>query len=374
METRLCIVNLYARALFAPPVPAPFGGSEVQMAGLARQFARRSGWRVSMLVGDFGQPARERLEGIEFIRSVPIGQLGWLARALNSRRYARAFRAADADLYLITADAGTLIWRLARFCRRRGRRLVNRISSDSYTDPDFLREDPVRAHLYERALRSCDLVVAQNAAQARNLRELFGIHALTAEPLGSELPAEGETPERRHVLWVGRARAMKRPELFMDLCEALPSQRFVMILSADEPELAAAVRRAAARLPNLALHESVPHSEMRAHYLAARVLVNTSDYEGFPASFVEAFCAGTPVVSLHADPDELLSRQGLGHYARGDAADLLLGMRRLLEDAQHAEQTGRRVLDYARRHYDPKRVADRYEEIFRLALEKGKRP
>ncbi|MBE7560796.1 glycosyltransferase family 4 protein [bacterium] len=374
MERRLCIVNLYARALFQPAVAAPFGGSEVQMAGLARAFARRPGWRVSMVVGDFGQPPREEIEGITFIRSVRVGQLNLLARLLNSRRYLRAFREADADLYLITADAGTLIWRLARFCRRHGRRLVNRVSSDSYADAGFLSDDPVRAHLYERALRQCDLVVAQNAGQVVNLRELFGVYAVTVNALGPPVLDEAEQPQRRHVLWVGRARRMKRPELFMELAEALPHQSFVMILSPDEPDFAETVERAARLVHNLTLVPGVPPSAMRDYYLSAKVLVNTSDYEGFPSTFVEAFCAGVPVVSLHADPDELLSRQELGCCARGDMDDLVAGVRKLVENSQHWRQVSLRALEYARQHYDPERVVARYEELFKLALEKGKRP
>ncbi len=373
MDRRLCIVNLYARALFQPALPCPFGGSEVQMAGLARCFAQR-GWRVSLIVGDFGQPPREEIDGIRFIRSAKVGQLGLLARALNSRRYQSAFKAADADLYLITADAGTLIWRLARFCRRHGKRLVNQMSSDSFADANFLREDPVRAQLYEHAIKQCDLVIAQNARQVENLRELFGVFAVTADQLGPPLLGEDEQPERRHVLWVGRARRMKRPEIYMDLCEALPQQPFVMVLSPDEPDFAETVRRSAQRLPNLTLVEGVPPARMRDYYLAAKALVNTSDYEGFPTTYVEAFAAGVPVVALNSDPDELLSRHGLGFYARGDRDDLVAGVKQLCADPEEWRAASRRVREYARQHYDPARVVDRYEELFQRALAMGKRP
>ena len=371
MTTRLCIENLYARALFEPSVAAPFGGTEVQLAELARRMAAREGWQVTVTAGNFGQPAREHIEGIDFVRSITPGQTSLPARALNSWRYWSAWKRANADIYLASADAGTVLWRLAQFCRRYKKRLVNRISSDSYVDPEFLRQDERRAKLYGAALKGCDMVVVQNRLQAEALRDYFGIFPLTVGSMAATSAEEVPRAAREHVLWVGRARTMKRPEVFLDLCEALPQLAFTMVISRDEPDLLEAVRREAARLSNLTLKEDVRPANMADLYRRAVMLVNTSDYEGFPSTFVEAFAAGAPVVSLHADPDGLLSG-GLGINAKGDREDLVAAVRMLASDDERWTACHTKALEHAREHHDPDRVTDRYEELFRRVLEKGR--
>ena len=44
----------------------------------------------------------------------------------------------------------------------------------------------------------------------------------------------------------------------------------------------------------------------------AAILLSTSDQEGFPNTFLEAWSAGTPVVSLKIDPDRIIEQMGLG--------------------------------------------------------------
>ena len=48
-----------------------------------------------------------------------------------------------------------------------------------------------------------------------------------------------------------------------------------------------------------------------ALYDRAKVLVNTSDVEGFPNSYLQAWIRGVPVVTL-IDPDGVIEREGLG--------------------------------------------------------------
>ena len=59
------------------------------------------------------------------------------------------------------------------------------------------------------------------------------------------------------------------------------------------------------------MHGLVARDRLPALYSAATALLCTSDYEGFPNTFLEAWSFGTPVVSM-VDPDSLLSTRGLG--------------------------------------------------------------
>ena len=147
---------------------------------------------------------------------------------------------------------------------------------------------------------------------------------------------------------------MKQPDLFLDLAERLPRQSCVMIVNAeaDQEGLHQRILERAQAMPNLALHVNVPLSEMEQHFARARVFVNTSTYEGFPNTFVQAALNGVPVVSWRVDPDRLLSQEVIGLCAGGSFDRLL----ELVEDCCASEEKrkalGRRAQEYAYAHHD----------------------
>lgn len=61
---RLCFVSLYSYPLFNPACESPFGGSEVRVAQIARDLARRGKFDVRLVVFDHGQPEVEQSDGI----------------------------------------------------------------------------------------------------------------------------------------------------------------------------------------------------------------------------------------------------------------------------------------------------------------------
>jgi glycosyltransferase involved in cell wall biosynthesis len=126
------------------------------------------------------------------------------------------------------------------------------------------------------------------------------------------------------VLWVGSIKPeAKRPDLFLVLAAALPARRFRMVGPLQgPPEFQEEFRRRAAALPNVAWVGAVPRAALPEQYARARVLVNTSDFEGFPNTFLEACASGVPIVSLNVDPNGMLERHGAGTFLHGNAGRL----------------------------------------------------
>jgi glycosyltransferase involved in cell wall biosynthesis len=279
-----------------PGIPL-VGGAEVQQAILARLFARH-GHRVSMITLDFGQPDRTTVDGVRVHKAFSMKQGLPMVRFLHPRMTSmwRALEAADADIYY-SRSASMWLGVIAQFCRRRGRRVIYAGASDK----DFVPGQGGQIRyardrwLYRRGLAAADAIVAQNELQRATCKATYG-----REPV--VIPSCYELPERKAaaedlVLWVGTLHVNKRPELLLDIAERLPRRRFVMVGGpGPNAALYEEIRARAARLPNVEFKGFLPLAEVEPWFDRARVLVNTSVYEGTPNTFLQAWARGIPTV------------------------------------------------------------------------------
>jgi glycosyltransferase involved in cell wall biosynthesis len=170
------------------------------------------------------------------------------------------------------------------------------------------------------------------------------------------------------VLWVGSLRSVKRPDRVLEVAERLPNARIHMVGGAipGQDALCREIRRAAAARANLFFHGRLPYRDTNELYGRARVLLNTSDIEGFPNSYLQAWIRSVPVVTL-IDPDSVIEREGLGAVAACPAriADAL---GRLLDDPGAWRAASDRCRGFMAREYGEDRILAAYLETFREVM------
>jgi glycosyltransferase involved in cell wall biosynthesis len=126
------------------------------------------------------------------------------------------------------------------------------------------------------------------------------------------------------------------------------------------------VNRAAASRTNVHFHGGLSYWDANALYGRARVFVNTSDIEGFPNSYLQAWIRGVPVVTF-VDPDSVIEREGLGVAARS-SAQMLDAIRRLLGDPIAWQAASDRCRAFMAREYGEDRVLATYLDTFEKVL------
>jgi glycosyltransferase involved in cell wall biosynthesis len=291
------------------------GGMEVQQTLLAKELQQR-GFGISMVVADYGQPDGASWGGIATWRTFRPKAGIPVLRYLHPRWTSiwAALQRADAAIYYVSG-VGMMLGLVAMFARRYGRKVVYRLASSSDCHPDTLCVQYWRdRRLYEYGLKRADLVLAQTAEQQRLMLQNYRRTSIVAPSL-LDPPGRCDSFAQRtvDVLWVGTMRPLKRPKLLLELARRLPHLKFEIAggPSADDPSLLEQVKRGAQALPNVRFLGPVPFHDVRTLFERARLLVGTSEIEGVPNTYLQAWGHGTPVVA-YLDPDHLISANGLG--------------------------------------------------------------
>lgn len=380
---KVCFISPLSYGLYRPDSGLPFGGAEVQFFLVSRAIAGHERREVTVLttVPQGQGEGREQQGRVTIVTREGKGRLsraagsGLPARAAG---YASAFRdmyrqlrAIDADVYL-HAGAGAEVGAYAVISRLLGKRFVFVVASSA--DLGWPQEESRGSlpWLYRLGLKLAHVLVCRTVEQQETLRRLYrrsGILIRTAHPCpGAEDVAAAP---RRHILWAGRLHPLKQPDLFLDLAERLPDERFVMAAMKDarHADLLERVRRRAAALPQVTLREDLPLDQMDRVMAEAMLFVNTSTYEGFPNTFVQATMQAVPILSWRVDPDGVLTRQGIGICAGSSFEQLAAEASRFCQDERLRRETGARARRYAAEHHDLNRVAQAWNDLFRGCVE-----
>ena len=132
-----------------------------------------------------------------------------------------------------------------------------------------------------------------------------------------------------------------------------------------EESLYAEVKAAAASRANVTFHGPLPYGEANELYGRAKLLLNTSDVEGFPNSYLQAWVRGVPVVTF-IDPDRVIEREGLGDVARSPAE---LGglIASLLGDRAARKAAADRCRRFMAREFAEDKILSAYLDTFQRA-------
>jgi glycosyltransferase involved in cell wall biosynthesis len=347
------------------------GGAEVQQVLLAPAL-QKLGYDVTFLVPDLGQPDKVVTgQGITVIKTREQYKGGGLKRNLQDvKALFAAMDKAGADIYYQMTST-TITGIIALYCKLRRKAFVFSVASNMDLDGttrQLLR--PLYHKVYWYGLTHASAIVVQSEDQVRLLKENAGKDGvLIYSTFG--MPDESEQQEeRRCVLWVGSFREVRRPEILIELASRLPQYDFVMVGGPwkSEDHLFTEMQSKARGVRNLQMTGPVPYNQVGAYFSKAKVFVNTSSVEGFPNTYLQAWCRGVPVVATF-DADTLISRYGLGKFC-ADTDELAAGVESFMEDDSLRTLIGDAAIKYVIEHHGLEAVAAQFDELFMRLYQK----
>jgi len=117
-------------------------------------------------------------------------------------------------------------------------------------------------------------------------------------------------------IWLGNLKKLKRPEWFVKLSKSLPEYSFVMAGKVQEAYYESSeFLETIAGLPNLVFKGFVSLEDSIKLMSESKILVNTSEYEGYPNTFIQAEEFGCGIVAT-VNPNYILDSKDQCHYVK----------------------------------------------------------
>ena len=261
----------------------------------------------------------------------------------------------------------------AYYARRNNCKMVWHIASDNDVLPFQKTNSLKTAHHYtekkilEYGIRSSDHIIAQTDQQAKYLKRHYGRPPTEVIHNFHPMPRENiKKTDPVKIVWISNFKPLKQPEYFIRLARDIRNLgdkvECIMIGAPAHWVLdwQRSLENEINEIDNLAYLGSRPFEEVNSILSKAHVFVNTSLYEGFPNTFIQAWMRKVPVVSLHVNPDQVFERYSVGFFS-GTYEKMLEKVVELIKNPALRDEMGERAQVYAFEKHSEKNIANLVE-------------
>lgn len=312
-DRKICFVAPLAYPILANNDFSSCGGAEVQQVLIAKALRDRD-YRISFIVMDYGQNTVEFHDDIEVVRC-QFRYFGGSNAYFPTDTIAliHTLKRINADVNFLKTPC-ELLFALAAYRFMFGGKLVKLIAHDNEC---MKPRAGVIPKLYTLGIKGLDYTIFQTKNQQEIGGRILGLNGRVIKNIShyQKTSPVSDIPENKviDVLWVGTCNRHKQPEVLLDLAITMPEKSFAMIIApGTDKEFNQQIEARARTIQNLEYLGFVRYQEIDRYYSRAKVLVQTSQNEGFPNVFLQAWQFKTPVVSLNIDPDGVIVKNRLG--------------------------------------------------------------
>ena len=328
-------------------------GIAVQLYFWAQTFVRH-GWQVT----SFTHHKSFVKEGVNFKRVIRWGKLEiiheWLSVFLNLLiLYPRI---------VIYRGADRVVLPLAVISKWLGVKFVLFGASDSDYQPgqELLAGSPINRKMFQKALRKTTHFVTQNKVQHDDLLQNYGKESLVLPNIWSVKSSEN-FEKKYDAIWVANLRPLKRAEWFVRLANSLPQYHFAIVGGISKKDYYDKIEKEASIIDNLSFLGAKSFEEVNVLIGESRLLICTSEFEGFPNTFLQAWAFSVPVIST-VNPNDVITKYGLGRIVNNEE-DLLRTMKEIQLSVDIYKQSQHSIKNYFLTHHDADAAYQKIQEL-----------
>lgn len=369
-KLKFCFFGEIAGALVGKTV----GGAQIQVALLAKALALK-GHEV-VIIDPFASENFTTPEGIQLI-TVPEWSNGIVGLRMFTHRIPalyRLFKAQKADYYYVRARSYVNLTSYLAAKKNKGK-FIHAIASDidvfslagkfkhqykaSFHLPSYLFVQLPNDLALRYLLKKSDLVMLQHTGQYMKEESIKSRSVIFPNIIDHTSVSMVPNPTRDYFIHVGSLSILKGANNLYKLVEMLNPQQTIMVVGQPNGQRAKAIYEKLRTKKNVILTGRVNHAETLRLIANSKALINTSNFEGFPNIFLEAWSAGVPVISLNVNPGNIFEKHNLGYFCHGD----MNKMKETIETFKEGKIDKESLVGYVRTNHDFSTAADRFLHI-----------
>ncbi len=341
-----------------------FGGAEYQIKCLLDAMEKRKSFEIHYLARNLNP---------EF--STDKYQLHWVGNRYRFSRHSHLFDALKLYSTLKKISPDVIYQRMgcaytgiaALYAKRSGCRMLWHIASDQDVTPlqiKLSKDAPFRyteRKALEYGIKNTGSIIAQTRQQEQFLKQHYQREVTRIVANFHPVPPQPQKNSQISIVWIANLKPLKQPGLFMKLArklKELPKVRFIMIGRNSNwrwgNRLQQEISEEISQTGNFEYLGEQPIDKVNEILAQADILVNTSQYEGFPNTFIQAWMREVPVVSLNVNPDNILNEYGIGLSCSGSFEKFVQSIRLLVENSSLRKSMGEKARNYALEHHSEK--------------------
>lgn len=370
MKNKICFISVNTYPLLKR-IEGNFGGAEVDLYLLAKEFANMVDYEVEFIVGDYGQPDIELIDNI-IVKKLKYMNLNmynkFIHKILRRFYFIKVLLRSKANIFFSEGASEILgyIIIIGKLLSRK--KVIFRTASDKDCDGGHASKKTFKGFMYKNSIRFADVIIAQNHRQKKIWKSVMNLDSLVIKN-GMAIPQNIAYNNKHFILWAARSVELKRPDLFLKMAKALPEHNFVMILFGKN-ELSKRIKIKSKSINNLTIIDYVPFFNIQAYYDQALCFVNTSEYEGFPNSFLQALIGHTPLLSLKVNPDNFITKYNLGTCCNQNINKGIEFIKYLTREKLNLY--GKNARDYLLKHHDISKIMVDYDLLINKIIKRSR--
>lgn len=364
-KIKICFVNIFAYQFFNPDFKGASagGGAELQMSLVAKALAKDEAFDVHFAVLDLGQAKEETIDNVKLHAAYQRGR-GFLNTIIAPFKLLLLLKKINPDVVTVRAigvEAGICAFYCALFAKK----FIYSVAHDDDLTGRFFKG--LRGQIFKYGFFHAQGIVVQTEGQLEAIKKIIFKKEPQISLIRNSFPLNqaASNEKKDFILWVARGAADKRPEIFLRLAKDFPQEKFLMIMPRAEKEIWDSVSQELKNIPNLEFKDRTPFVEVEKYFSQAKVFVNTSSFEGFPNTFLQAAAAGVPILSLSIDPDGLLGKHKAGLVANDDYAILVYNLKWLLSETGLVDNLSTQAIIYMNEYHNVAKNSEKWKDTIR---------
>lgn len=312
-NNKIAFISPNAYPLLYPKNIKSSGGAERQLVLLAR-YLQKSGFEPIFITDNHNISDRPLFN----ILKTPFSNMGrYIFFHLRDLIiFWQTLKKTSAEYYILKNPRFLTLF-IGIYCRINKRKLI----FWSQNDPNYIPKKGLAKYfaflILKVGIKLSDFVISQTLDQKHSYKRIFNVRSIHIPNI--YVPPVILTKNnmyRSDILWVGNPLKCKNYEVVLELAKYFPDNKIIMIMNkgntSQEENRFKRARTDSQNYPNCHFVGQVSQKIIDNYFYSTKVFINTSHYEGFPNTFLQALYLKKPIVSLFFDPDDLLTKNKFG--------------------------------------------------------------